>query len=227
MDGGGMTGMAQGPQNLEVELPAGGKLHLKTIEELDVFEEARDAYLSDYSLTNQSDKLAVNTMLLLHLEAFRASQRINGMEPELDNAGVPTGRYVNAKISAQDRASALSILMKTRESIADTEKALGIDKRTRDQGGSYDVKTYIDGAKSGAREFGIHLSKRYVAYVTVFKSARTQLRMLRQLDSEDLAEMRLTPESFLKWLWDEMEKLDEVDRKFAHEKGRLIVGRVR
>jgi hypothetical protein len=220
-------GMSQAPSNFEVDLPGGGKLPLQTIDEVDVFEESRDRYLHDYAIKNQSDRLAVNHMLILTLEAFRASQRINGMEPELDPSGVPTGRYKTAKVSGQERAASLNVLIKTRESIADTEKSLGIDKRTRDQGGQYDVATYIEGAKKGAREFGIHLSKRYVAYVTFVKALRTQMRMLRNLDGEDLAEMRMSPETVLEWAWNELDKLDEADKKFAHEKGRLIVGRVR
>jgi hypothetical protein len=225
----GSQGMAKAPSvpgpgmapaaatNFEVELPGGGKLPLQTIDEVEVFEESRDRYLSDYAIRNQSDRLAVSHMLILSIEAFRASQRINGMEPELDAAGVPTGRYLKAKVSGTDRAA----------SIADTEKQLGIDKKTRDQGGQYDVATYIEGAKKGAREFGVHLSKRYIAYTGFVKALRTQLRMLRQLDSEDLAEMRLSKESLLEWAWNELDKLEEIDRRFAAEKGRLIVGKVR
>jgi hypothetical protein len=50
---------------------------------------------------------------------------------------------------------------------------------------------------------------------------------LRNLDGEDLAEMRMSPETVLEWAWNELDKLDEADKKFAHEKGRLIVGKVR
>lgn len=222
-----MSGMAQPPQNFEVELPGGGKLHLQTLDEVEAFEESRDRYLSDYKLTNQSDRLAVNTMLTLHMEAFRAAQRLNGMEAEVDANSVPTGRYKKVEVKGQDRASALTVLIKARESVAETEKSLGIDKRTRDQGGQYDIATYIGGAKQAAREYGVHLSKRYMAYVTFVMALRTQHRMLRQLDSEDLAEMRLTPESLLDWIWNELVKLEEVDKKFAHEKGKLIAGLVR
>jgi hypothetical protein len=213
--------------NFEVELPAGGKLPLLTIDEVEFFEESRDRYLSDYAIRNQSDRLAVNHMLILSVESFRASQRINGMEPELDPAGVPTGRYIKGKVSGTDRAASLNVLIKTRESIADTEKQLGIDKKTRDQGGQYDVATYIEGAKKGAREFGVHLSKRYIAYTSFVKALRTQMRMLRQLDNEDLVEVHLSKESLLDWAWNELDKLEEIDKRFAHEKGRLIVGRVR
>lgn len=220
-------GLSTAPANFEVELPAGGKLPLQTLDEVEVFEESRDRYLTDYKINNQSDRLAVANMLVLQIEAFRAAQRLNGMEAELDPNGVPTGRYKKVEVKAQERTAALNILIKTRDSIADTEKQLGIDKKTRDQGGQYDVSTYIGGAKEAARTYGIHLSKRYIAYVAFVKALRTQLRMLRQLDAEDLAEAQLSPESLSQWMWGELEKLEQADIKFAHEKGKLIVGKVR
>lgn len=221
------SGLSAPIQNFDVELPAGGKLPLQTIQEVEVFEDAREAYLRDFQISHHSDKLAIGSLLLMHLEIFRNQQRLNGMEAEVDANSVPTGRYKKVEVKGQDRASALTVLIKARESVAETEKSLGIDKRTRDQGGQYDIATYIGGAKQAAREYGVHLSKRYMAYVTFVMALRTQHRMLRQLDSEDLAEMRLTPESLLDWIWNELVKLEEVDKKFAHEKGKLIAGLVR
>jgi hypothetical protein len=80
------------PVNFEVELPAGGKLHLQTIDEVEVFEDTREAYLRDFQIKHHSDKLAIGSLLLMHLEVFRNQQRLNSMEAELDTQGVPTGR---------------------------------------------------------------------------------------------------------------------------------------
>lgn len=220
-------GMAQPQQNFEVDLPGGGRIHLQTMDEVDLWEDSRDKYLSDYKLTAQSDRLSVGTALLLHLEIFRAQQRINGMEPQLDPSGIPTGQYVSVKVGAQDRTAALNVIIKSQGEIREIEKALGIDKKTRDQGGQYDVASYIKGAKLSAREYGVHLSKRYQAYESTIMAARVKLRMLRNLDAEDLATENLTPESFLVWMEGELAKLEAADIKFAHEKGKLIVGRVK
>src|SRR4051794_26404693 len=121
--------MPSAPSNFEVELPAGGKLQLATIDEVDLFEESRDKYLHDYRITAQSDRLIVGNVLMMHLENFRAQQRINGMEPEFDPAGIPTGRYVKAKVGQQERTAALNVLLKTSGEIREIEKALGIDKK--------------------------------------------------------------------------------------------------
>jgi hypothetical protein len=222
--GGGLPGQ---PQNFEVELPGGGKLQLATIDEVELFETSRDKYLHDYRITAQSDRLAIGNALLMHLENFRAQQRINGMEPELDPAGVPTGRYVKAKVSSQDRTAALNVLLKTSQEIREIEKSMGIDKKTRDQGGQYDVATYISAMKSGAREFGIHLSRRYKEYDRVCMEARVKLRMLENLDPEDLASENLSTDTFCDWMRGQLQVLEAADVKFAHEKGKMIVGRVR
>lgn len=220
-------GMSQPTQNFEVDLPGGGKVHLQTMDEVDLWEESRDRYLHDYRLTQQSDRLSVGTALLLHLEIFRAQQKLNGMVAELDPNNIPTGRYVKETVSGQDRSAALNVIIKSQGEIREIEKALGIDKRTRDQGGQYDVASYVQAMKAGAREFAIHLSKRYKAYEATVMAARTKLRMLENLDAEDLAIENLSPETFCDWMRGELAKLEEADKKFAHEKGRMIVGRVR
>lgn len=223
-----MSGMSSGvPTNYEVELPAGGKLHLLTMDEVELFEKSRDRYLHDFKLTAQSDLLAVSNMLVLTVESFRAAQRVNGMEAELDASNVPTGRYVSTKVSGQDRSSALSIMMKTRESIAETEKQLGIDKRTRDQGGQHDVDAYVQACKSAAREFVVHLSRRYKAYDEFVMTLRTQVRMLKTLDNEDLMLMGLSKDSLIDWIWNELSGLEAVDKKYANEKHRLFIGKIR
>src|SRR5215218_8035004 len=92
------SGMANTPTNFEVEMPSGGKLPLQTIEEVEVFEETRDAYLHDFRIQHHSDKLAISSLLLMHLEVFRAQQFVNGMRPQLDANGIATGRYETVQV---------------------------------------------------------------------------------------------------------------------------------
>lgn len=220
-------GLSGAPANFEIEMPAGGKLPLQTIEEVDLIEESRDRYLGDFKITQQSDKLAVGSLLVLHLEVFRAQQRINGMEPEVDANGVPTGLYKRSNIKGTDRTAAFNILLKSQQEIRDLEKSLGIDKKTRDAGGQYDVQSYVDTVKGAAREYGIHLSKRYVRYEKFVRELRVKLRMLDNLDAEDLQQENLTPDTVFAFIRAELVALEDADKKFAHEKGKLIVGRVR
>lgn len=222
----GMNALPASATNFEVELPAGGKLHLQTIEEVELWEVSRDRYLHDYRLTAQSDRLQIGNALILHLEQFRAQQRINGMQPELRN-GVPTGRYVSTPIKAQDRSAALSTLIKTGEEIRDIEKSLGIDKRTRDQGGQYDVAAYVDTLKRAGRQYAVHLSRRYQKYEEVFRDLEVQVQMLDNLDQEDRQEHQVTPEAVLSGLRRAIAEVRDADVRYANEKGKLFLGKFR
>jgi hypothetical protein len=178
-------------------------------------------------VSGQSDKLAIGGLITQHLEVFRAQQRLNGMEPEIDAQGLPTGRYKSVPIKAQERTAALNVVLKVSQDIREAEKSLGIDKKTRDQGGQYDVKSYVDGLKLMSRTYGLHISKRYKAYDALCMEARVKLRMLINLDPEDLAHENLTPETFCDWLRNELGKLEQVDKDYAHQKGKVFVGRAR
>lgn len=220
-------GLAQPPVNFEVEMPGGGRMTLQTIAEVEVFEDAREAYLRDFQISHHSDKLAIGSLLLMHLEIFRNQQRLNGMEPELGPNDVPTGRYVATQVNRTEKQAVLSVLLKMQAEIRDAEKALGVDKKTRDSGGQYDTKAYVAALRDGAGEWGLHLSRRYMAYDAFARALRVRLRMLDTLDPEDLQHENITEATILSYCRASLTKLEEADKKFAHEKGRLIVGKVR
>lgn len=211
----------------EVELPGGGKLQLQSPEEVELWETSRDRYLSDFRINQQSDRLLVGAVLTQHLALFRAQQRLNGMEAQLDNNGIPTGRYRKVKASVQDMAAAQNIIIKAASEIRELEKALGIDKKTRDQGGQYDVATYVSNLKAASRSYGAHVSRRYKAYEEFVMELRVQLRMLQNLDDEDLVAMNISPEKVCDWARGQLAHLEELDQKYAREKGKAFVGRVR
>lgn len=51
------------PSSFEVELPAGGRLHLHSVEEVDLWEESKQRYVEDYQLTQQNDLLLLGAIL--------------------------------------------------------------------------------------------------------------------------------------------------------------------
>jgi hypothetical protein len=164
--------------------------------------------------------------LTQQLIMFRAQRRLNGMVPELDAAGVPTGRYQQAEIKPSEVNSAHNTLIKAADQIRELEKALAIDKKTRESGGTHTVANYVETLKYAARTYGVHLSKRVKDYERVMMEARWKLRLLRNGDPEDRSYHGLTEKSFCQWLEKELETLEEADRRFAHEKGRLFVGKL-
>jgi hypothetical protein len=148
------------PPDFEVDLPAGGRLMLHSLEEVDLWEESAKRYMQDYQLTQQNDLLLLGAVLSQQLAMFRAQQRMNGMAPKLDDKGMPTGQYVRKELKVNDMGAAQSTIIKASTEIRELEKALGIDKKTREAGGAHTVQNYVGTLKAAARQYGIHLSKR-------------------------------------------------------------------
>lgn len=214
------------PQTFDVDLPAGGKLHLQSVDEVDLWEESAKRYVQDYQLTQQNDLLLLGAILSQQLAMYRAQQRMNGMKAELDAAGNPTGRYLREEVKVSEMSAAQTTITKASEEIRQLEKALGIDKKTREQGGAHTVASYVTTLKGAAREYGIRLSKRMQEYERVMMEARWKLRLLRNGDPEDRSYHKLTPQSFLDWLEEELRKIEDVDKQFAKDKHRVFMGQL-
>lgn len=212
--------------HLFVDLPAGGRIPLMTIEEVDLWNESRDKYIADYQLVQQNDLNLLGAVLIQQIQLFRSQQVIAGMEAEVDGAGVPTGRYVARQMKAAEIAKAQSTLIKASDEIQKIEKSLGIDKATREKGGAHTVQNYILSLKAAARDYGIHLAERTLAYEKVCMDARQRLRILKNADDEDKAYHQITPENICDWLFDELGMLEELDKQYAAQKGKLYVGQV-
>lgn len=217
----------QAPQNFEVELPAGGgKLHLMSAEEVNMWTTAEGNYKADYGLTKTNDLVMLGALLTQQLALFRAQQRINGMEPVLDANNVPTGQYQVVALKPTELAAASETVRKASKEIREIEQALGIDKKNREAGGQQTVPQYVSLLKRAANEYGVHISKRTLAYEDFCMKFRTKLRILANADEEDKAYEGVSEEKVLEWARNELAKLEEVDKEFAKEKGKLFVGKL-
>ncbi len=214
------------PKTYEVELPTGGVLHLQTPEEVDMWDTARDRFVEDYHLTKANDLVLLGVILQQYLAVFRAQRALNGMQPELDGANVPTGRYVHVELKSEDYQTHVRNLNTASKEIRELEKALGIDKSSREAGGAVSVEQYLRTLKAAAKERGIHITERAVAYEAFVNDLRTKLRMLKNLDAEDRSYHGITPDSILDWAGQELLALEQVDQDFAQQKGKLYVGRL-
>lgn len=210
----------------EVELPTGGKLHLLSAEEVQMWEDSERSYKTDYALTKTNDLILLGAILTQQLALFRAQQRINGMEPVLDANNVPTGEYKVEKLKPSELAAAQETVRKASKEIRDIEIALGIDKKNREAGGTQTVPQYVSLLKRAAHEYGVHISKRTLEYERVCMEARTKLRILKNADEEDKAYEGVSEQAILDWLRNELAKLEEIDKKFAKEKGKVFVGKL-
>jgi hypothetical protein len=215
-----------GPQNFEVDLPTGGKLYLQSVEEVELWETSHRKYVEDYHLSKQNDLVLLGALVQQQILLFRAQRAINGMVPELDNNRMPTGRYIMKDVDGDEIAGHMKALTGASDQIQKIEKALGIDKVSRESGGQFTVADYVSTLKKAARMRGIHISRRLVAYEDVIGQVRWRIRLLRNGDAEDRAYHDLTPEKIIDWLEARLQELEEIDKKFAKEFGKLFAGQL-
>lgn len=210
-----------------VELPAGGFIHLRSSEEVDLFQTSVQRYVEDFHLTKQNDLVILGGLVQQQVLLFRAQRKINGMTPLLDNNGVPTGQYTVEELGADDARKWRDHLNDAMDEIRKAEKALGIDKVSREQGGTFSLQDYVKTLKRAAHERGIHLNKRFIEMERIVNETRTKIRMLRNLDPED-RNYEGVPDSdaILNWLEGELKELELADQRYAKHGHKLYVGKL-
>lgn len=219
MSGGAFT-------NFEVELPSGGKMYLQSAEEVELWDKSHARYIEDYHLSKTNDLVLVGAILQQQITLYRAQCALNGIEPELDGAGVPTGRYRQRDIDADESDKWQRVLNTASDQIQKVEKALGIDKVSREAGGAVTVENYLRTLKRAAHERGVHVLER-VKFIEAFAmELKTKLRILNNADAEDRAYHDITPEKILEWATEQLTEMERLDMKFAREKGKLYIGKL-
>lgn len=210
----------------EVELPAGGKMWLESAEEVELWQTSSKRYIEDYHLSKTNDLVLLGAIIQHQLETFRSQRRLNGLEAERDANGIPTGRYIKTTLDSDERDKAMRRLNSATGEIRTIEKALGIDKVSREAGGQVSVSNYLRTLKKAAHDRGIHISKRLLAYEKFCNDLRWRLRVIHNTDAEDRAYHDLTPEKLLKWAEDELKGLEQIDKNFARDVGKVYIGKL-
>lgn len=219
--------MSTPPGTFRVEIPgSGAPLQLQSVEEVEQWDRSKQKYVADYHLTKLNDLVLLGAILQQQIVMYRAQLRMNGMEAVLDANQVPTGQYRQTPVDSDVMAASLSLLTKATDQIRLLEKALGIDKVTREAGGQHTVGSYIQTLKKAAHLRGLHISKRALAYEKFVNELRWRIRILRNADAEDRAYHDLTPEKVLDWCHDQLKELEDADVKFANERGKVFVGKL-
>lgn len=209
----------------EVDMPAGGKMHLRDEEEVDFWTTLIERYRRDYRLSKVNDLTQLGTLVLQHLSMYRAQREMSGIAwvtPE----GEIGPKLVSVEISMTRMGDLQGTIQRCSREIREIEKSMGIDAKTRQQQGSQTIPDYLGRLKRFGREMGIHISKRTQAYELFVGELRWRVRLEQNGDLEDKAYHDCTPEQILSWCRGELEKLAEIDRRFAHERGKLVVGKL-
>jgi len=208
----------------ECKLPGGGVITLTNPQEITYFEQMVKRYSKEYSFTKPNDLVRLSQLLTLELTAFRMTQRMMGQVPAFDNQGMSTGQFII--ISDEEITSITDRLPKVQLEIRNLEKALKIDKTAREGDGSHDIANYFETLKRAANEYGVHLSKRYAAYDNFANELRWKIRILRNHDEEDRQYHKISEGTIIKYIEDELFRLEDVDTKFSKEKQSLWVGKL-
>lgn len=215
-------------QQFTLDLPGGGKLYLQSLDEVELLEAQKDAYEKDYTFDKLNDRVLFGSLLTQQLALYRGQQTISGMEPEFDAKERPTGfmiRRTPPPKPAEMKAAQDAINSATGE-IMKLEKALGIDKKTRESGGQHTLIAYLTTLKRAANEFGIQVNERTKAYEAFAMEGRTKLRILFNADAEDRQYHGITEKGVLTWFRDELARLEQIDKDFAKQKGELWRGKL-
>lgn len=190
---------------LQVTLPAGGTLDLQDADEVIFWEETARRYVQEYGLHKMNDLVMLGAVLSQGIAMYRAQKSL---------------------FDPKKATNAVAIISKASEQIRDLEKALGIDKKTREAGGQHTVADYVSNLKRAGHEMGIRISDRTKAYEAFVMELRWKVRLLRNGDEEDRAYHGISEESIVKWAENELAKLEESDKTWAAQKGKVFVGKL-
>jgi hypothetical protein len=193
------------PLVYEVELPGGGKLPVRDEHEVVMWNTTSRRYISDYNLTKANDLVLLGAILSQILSMYRAQRDLS--DPK---------KAANAQV----------LITKATQEIRAGEKALGVDKVSREKGGAHTIADYVGNLKKAAYEKGIHVSERVTEYERVMMEARWKIRLLRNGDVEDRAYHSISEQSIIAWLESELAALEQKDKKWAREKGAIFVGKL-
>jgi hypothetical protein len=212
------------PERFEVQRPGGGTLVLVSKEEVEAWESLRDKYVKDYALVKANDLALLGAILSQHLIIFRAERRLTGMKAQVDHAGVPTGLYEFEEPSGADVAGAQKAITTAAKEIRELEQSLGIDKKTREAGGQHTVGDYIKNLKKAAHQMGVHITQRTMQYEAFVMELRWKMRLNKNGDDEDKQYHGISDEKILEWCEREVARLEQADKDYATQKGKLFVG---
>lgn len=188
----------------KVELPAGGEFEVSSAAEVEMWNTVREGYVEDYQLVKRNDLVALGSILTHNLILFRAQAQL---------------------ASNKNLASNAEQIEKSSKAIRDAEKALGLDKVSREKGGTQSVPDYVAKLKKVGFDYGVHISDRVKAYEQLAMDLRWRIRLLRNGDVEDRAYHHVqTEKEIIEFAERTLAALEQKDVEWAREKGALFVG---
>lgn len=210
-----------------VHMPGGGgEMWLANAAEVDRWQTLETQYREQYDLRKVNDLTNLGTLLVQQINLYRAQLALSGRIPETDEDGLPTGRQVSKVLKPAEVKSHQESVTAASKEIREIEKAMGIDKKSRDQAGDESLRSWLITMKERAHRMGLHVSKRTRAYEEFAMELRWRVRLNEIGDSEDKAYEDCSDEGVVKWAREQLATLEQHDKEFATEEGALVLGRV-
>lgn len=210
-----------------VELPGGGAhIPLQSKEEVDRWQTLEAAYRDQYDLRKINDLTNLGTLLVQQVNLYRAQMGLSGRVPVLDDFGLPTGEYEQRVLKASEVRSFQDQITNASKEIREIERAMGIDKKSRDQAGDESLRSWLVQMKARAHRYGLHVSKRVTKYEEFAMELRWRLRLNEIGDAEDKHYEECSDEGIIRWARAQLAELEQADRQFAQEEGALVLGRM-
>lgn len=207
----------------EVDMPGGGHLHLHSPEEMELWNTLRERYIDDFGLVKVTDQISVGMLLTQQMALYRAQQLSNGRRVKMAEAG-PTGEY--ERVPPEETLAATGQMDKAINQIGKLEERLGIDKKSREAGGKYELQDYLRVAKGAAHEFGIHISERVMFIEQMAMDVSMMIRILDNADDEDRNYHGISEAGIVNHMRKCLEVMHSKDQEWAKEKGALFVGKL-
>lgn len=211
-----MTGEAPAPPDYVVELPAGGDLTLQSPVEVQLWQDSLAKFREEYTLAKQNDLVALGQLLQQQIIMYRCMLKVN----QTDGEGNPI------EIDAGELALYQQTMTSASKEMRAIELSLGIDKKTRESGGTHTVDSYVTMLKRAAHARGVHIVERTKQYEQVMAELRWRIRVLKNGDKEDRAYHGITAKSVIEFAEKESLRLEDMDKKFNKDKGRLWAGKL-
>lgn len=210
-----------------VELPGGGAhIPLQSTEEVDRWQSLSVQYQEQYQLRKVNDLTNLGTLLVQHINLYRAQLALSGRIPEIDDDDLPTGRYIMKALKpAEIRSHQESITTASKE-IREIEKTMGIDKKSREAAGDETLRGWLVTMKERAHRYGLHVNHRVKALEEFRGELSWRVRLNEVGDAEDRHYEDVDDAGIVKWVREQLVALDEIDKKFATEEGALVNGTI-
>lgn len=208
-----------------VDMPGGaGPMWLSSQAEVDRWTTLESQYAEQYDLRKVNDLTNLGTLLVQQINLYRAQMAMSGRVPELDDDDLPTGRMISKVLKPTELKNHQESVNTASKEIREIERAMGIDKKSRDQAGDETLRGWLVVMKERAHRYALHVSGRVKTYEEFAMEMRWRLRLNEIGDTEDKVYEDCTDEGVIKWAREHLAELEEADRKFAEDEGALILG---